>query len=392
MVLDQTLAKIEPAPKKAPLKKQPKKAVPKQIEHEKPGLLAGPKKQEFRPTTPHQAVHHRVPYLDRPVKPAAAAAIRAVRTHEPRIVREDLRQTATGDDRHHRAAERAVTRYKRAANQGYVMAQYNLARALAEGRGTARDNKQAVVNFKKAVKQGNVPAMLRLAEMHLAGLGTPEDRVEAQALYYIAASIENRGAAQAKIMLAPHLDESQLGQARKRAKDLRAKMPDMDLVELSSKEAALLAAAAQGDLEIIKASLAAGVDANGINEAGRTALIVAAWRGHYGVLQTLLDTGVDIDAADFRGRTALSWAAINGYPEIARFLLQEFVSVDVRDDSGLTPLMRAAWNGHEDIVDELIAHQANVNAADDQGITALQRAKAQNEISIVARLVAAGAQ
>ena len=69
------------------------------------------------------------------------------------------------------------------------MATYNLGRALAEGRGVGRDNKKAVEFFRNAAQQGNVPAILPLAEMHLAGLGTLEDRVEAQALYSVAASL-----------------------------------------------------------------------------------------------------------------------------------------------------------------------------------------------------------
>ena len=82
------------------------------------------------------------------------------------------------DERYRQAAALAVERYERAADQGYVMAQYNLGRALAEGRGVPRDYKKAVEFFRNAAQQGNVPAMPRLAEMHLAGLGTPENRVE----------------------------------------------------------------------------------------------------------------------------------------------------------------------------------------------------------------------
>ena len=135
--------------------------------------------------------------------------------------------------------------------------------------------------------------------------------------------------------------------------------------------------------------MTAGVDANAINEAGRTALIVAAWRGHYKVLQTLASTGIDLDAADHQGRTALSWAAINGFSQVAQMLLREMATVEVRDESGLTPLIRAAWNGHEEIVKALIAEH-DVNAADSRGITALQRTKTGNETAIIAHPRAAG--
>ena len=128
------------------------------------------------------------------------------------------------------------------------------------------------------------------------------------------------------------------------------------------------------------------IDANAINEAGRTAMIVSAWRGHRRVLQTLLAAGVDINAADYLGRTALSWAAINGYPEIAQVLLREAAMVDVRDEAGLTPLIRAAWNGHEEIVQSLVNAGADVYAADENGMTALERAESASEIQIAAVL------
>ncbi len=345
-----------------------------------------------KPVIRRRAIYQGVPYLERAVSPAAAAAMRAVRQYEPRIVREDLGQVVAHDDRYVRAAVRAVARYERAGNQGYVMAHYNMARSLAEGRGVERDYGKAIERFLLAARLGNVPALLRLAEFHLAGLGGLEDRVEAQANYYIAASIESKGAARAKALLSTHLDHSQLQQARKRARILRAKMPPLDLIIQRNKEQNLLVAAAQGDTDLVAALIENGVDANAINALGRTSIVAAAWRGHHHIVRLLIKTGVEIDAADNQGRTALYWAAINGYPEIVETLLSEEALVDVRDDKGLTPLMRAAWNGHENVVGALINAEADVNATDDRGITALQRAETRNERRIAARLRESGAR
>jgi TPR repeat protein len=345
-----------------------------------------------KPVTRRQPIYRSVPYLARAVSPAAAAAMRAVRQYEPRIVREDLGQVVAHDKRYVRAAVRAVARYQRAADQGYVMARYNLARALAEGRGVKRDYTKAIESFRLAALLGNVPALLRLAEFYLAGLGVPADRVEAQAIYYVAASIESKGAARAKALLSTHLDNNQIQQARKRARKLRAEMPALDLILQRSKERNLLTAAAQGDLKMIQTLLKSGVDANAINALGRTPAIAAAWRGHHDIVALLINSGVEIDAADNQGRTALTWAAINGYPRIVDRLLAADALVDVRDDKGLTPLIRAAWNGHEKVVGALIDAEADVHAADDRGITALQRATSQNELKIIARLRSAGAQ
>ena len=345
------------------------------------GLAAGAWAKESQ-----RAVHLSVPYLDKAVTPAASAAIRAVRQHDPRIVREDLGQSVAHDHRYIRAAKKAVARYERAADQGFIMAHYNLARALAEGRGIKRNYRRALAGFRLAAEQGNVPAMLRLAEFHLAGLGTAENRVEAQALYYVAAGIQNRGASLAKAMLAKHLDHSQLEQARKRARVIRARMPALDLILQRAQEQALLVAAAEGDIGKVQSLLRDGVDANAINALGRTSVIAAAWRGHHAIVGELLKAGVEIDAADNQGRTALTWSAINGYSKIVDTLLEEAALVDVRDNKGLTPLIRAAWNGHEGIVKSLIENGANISAADDRGIDALQRALAQNERGIAALL------
>jgi len=345
-----------------------------------------------KPITRRRPNYRSIPYLTQAVSPAAAAAMRAVRKFEPRIVREDLGQDVAHDSRYVRAAVRAVARYQRAADQGYVMAHYNLARVLAEGRVVERDYTKAIESFRAAALLGNVPALLRLAEFYLAGLGVPEDRVEAQAIYYIAAGIESKGAARAKAFLALHLDNRQLQQARKRAHILRAKMPPLDLILQRGKEQNLLAAAAQGDLTMVGDLIENGVDANAINALGRTPAIAAAWRGHDEIVALLINSGVEIDAADNEGRTALIWAAINGYSKTVKELLAVDALVDVRDDKGLTALMRAAWNGHEDVVEALIAAKADVNAADDRGITALQRANSQNALKIAARLRLAGAR
>ncbi len=337
---------------------------------------------------PRQAIHLSIPYLERALSPAAATAIRAVRRHEPRMVREDFGQTVAQDSRYARAATRAVARYERAADQGYIMARYNLARALAQGRGIKRDLRRAMETFAMTAQQGNMAAMLRLAEFHLAGLVTPENRVEAQALYYVAASLKNEGAALARTMLALHLDNAQLELARKRSHAIRTAMPRLDLVMQRNREQELLTAAAEGDLEKVNALLQDGVDANAINALGRTSIVTAAWRGHYDVVRSLIEAGVEIDAADNQGRTALTWASINGHADIVALLLEEVALVDVRDEKGLTPLMRASWNGHEGIVKTLIDGGADINAADDSGMTALQRAEGVNERTIVALLSA----
>ncbi len=348
--------------------------------------LTWPANTALEPTPPRRAVHLDVPYLDHAVSPAIARVIRVIRKLEPRMVREDFGQVVVQEKQYTRAAKLAVARYERAADLGYVMAHYNLARTLSDGRGVKRDFVRAIASYQLAAQKGNVPAMLRLAEFHLSGLGTPKSRVAAQAYYYVAASLQNEAAARAQRFMAPHLSNIQLVEVRKQANALRAEMPRIDLILQRGQEQELLVAAAEGNLERVEALLRDGVDANAINKLGRTSIVTAAWRGHAHIVSSLLNAGVEIDAADNQGRTGLSWAAINGYPKIVDLLLEEAALVDVRDHEGLTPLMRASWNGHEEIVNLLIDAGADVNAVDDRGISALQRAESVQEQRIADRL------
>jgi len=175
------------------------------------GLLAGPAHKAEKYSAPRRAVHLSVPYLDQAVSPAAAV-IRAVRKYEPRMVREDFGQAVAHDNYYARAAVMAVARYQRAADQGFIMAHYNLARAYADGRGVDRDFSRTLISFRVAAHLGNVPAIFRLAEFYLAGLGMPKNRVEAQAYYYVAASLQNEAAVRAQGLLAPHLNNDQMQQ------------------------------------------------------------------------------------------------------------------------------------------------------------------------------------
>ena len=124
--------------------------------------------------------------------------------------------------------------------------------------------------------------------------------------YYVAASLQNEAAVRAHGLLVPHLNNNQLQQVRKRAREIRDKMPRIDLILQRGQERDLLTAAAEGNLQRIEALLRGGVDANAINALGRTPIITATWRGHVHIVRSLLNAGVEIDAADNQGRTALT--------------------------------------------------------------------------------------
>lgn len=56
------------------------------------------------------------------------------------------------------------------------------------GRGVAQDNAAAVAWYRKAAEQGYAPAQYNLGYMHQSGEGVPEDHVESFAWYDLAAA------------------------------------------------------------------------------------------------------------------------------------------------------------------------------------------------------------
>jgi len=73
----------------------------------------------------------------------------------------------------------AVNWHRKAAEQGYAMAQILLGIRYREGRGVPQDDVQAVDWYRKAAEQGYAPAQLNLGVMYAEGLGAPQDYMQA---------------------------------------------------------------------------------------------------------------------------------------------------------------------------------------------------------------------
>ena len=83
---------------------------------------------------------------------------------------------------------------------------------------------------------------------------------------------------------------------------------------------ALTWAASQGDLDEVRALIAAGVDPGTADYDGRTALHLAAAEGQLEVVRYLLAAGTDPQPADRWGGTPLSDAEGNGHTEVAELI------------------------------------------------------------------------
>jgi ankyrin repeat protein len=121
---------------------------------------------------------------------------------------------------------------------------------------------------------------------------------------------------------------------------------------------------AEGLMEILRLTHAAGADPTIRNRYGGVAIIPAAEKGHLDAVRYLLEeTEVDVNHINDLGWTALLEAII-------------------LSDGGLV---------HQQIIGELIAHGADVTIADDEGVTPLQHARQRGYREIEAQLIAAGA-
>ena len=120
-------------------------------------------------------------------------------------------------------------------------------------------------------------------------------------------------------------------------------------------------AADEGNIEVVKQHLAAGIDVNAKDQDGCTPLHWAAKKGNKGIAELLIAKGGEVNANDDVGGTPLSEAAFWGHKEIVELLIAKGADVNAMRFDG-TPLHLAAAIGHKEIIEILIAKGADVNS------------------------------
>ena len=102
--------------------------------------------------------------------------------------------------------------------------------------------------------------------------------------------------------------------------------------ECNNGTTALLFAAQNGRLEIVRLLLQKGADKDKENDHGTTALFIAAQNGHLEIVRLLLQEGADKDKADSCSRaTPLHFASVKGHTDIAKLLLLSGVDKERKD-------------------------------------------------------------
>lgn len=100
-------------------------------------------------------------------------------------------------------------------------------------------------------------------------------------------------------------------------------------------------------------------------------LVEAAANGDLEKVKALVRSGADVKAPAERHRTALEMAANRGHLKMVLYLLAEGADVNAQDDFGATPLIEAVFKENMDVVNDLLAVGADVNPRKIDGASAL---------------------
>jgi ankyrin repeat protein len=121
---------------------------------------------------------------------------------------------------------------------------------------------------------------------------------------------------------------------------------------------ALIGAAQNGHLEVVRALLARQAKVNAKLADDAALLVMASRNGPLQVTRArLLARGLVIDARKNDGRagsTALIEACFNGYLEVVKALLANGADVNARTTSGTIALDAATEDGHDDVAAVLV--------------------------------------
>jgi len=125
---------------------------------------------------------------------------------------------------------------------------------------------------------------------------------------------------------------------------------------------ALMYAAANGDLELVRALIKAGANVKLANQLGTSAITEAAIIGNAAILDALIKAGADPNFRTTDGETPLMAAARSGHMEAAKLLIAAKADVNAKENwGGQSAVMWAAALSQADMVKFLASKDANLN-------------------------------
>ena len=111
----------------------------------------------------------------------------------------------------------AVKWYRKAAEQGVALTQFNLGVMYLQGRGVKQDYREAVGWYRKAAEQGYADAQFSLGLMYAGGLGVALDYVQAHKWFNIASALGYKDTKKIRQRVEKNMSAQQIGQAQTEA-------------------------------------------------------------------------------------------------------------------------------------------------------------------------------
>ena len=146
-----------------------------------------------------------------------------------------------------------------------------------------------------------------------------------------------------------------------------------------------LAAAESGDhAAAMRLASTRGANVNATGADGTTAIMYAAANNDVELVRALIKAGADVKLKNQLGTSAITEASIIGATPIIEALLKAGADPNFRTTDGETPIMAAARSGRVDAAKALLAAGADINAKENWGgQSAIMWASAQNQAEMV---------
>lgn len=157
---------------------------------------------------------------------------------------------------------------------------------------------------------------------------------------------------------------------------------------------ALYATASSGDLRAVEKLLRRRADPNAYrNDNGSTPLMAACADGHVDVVRLLISKGANVNAKNCFGSTPLHSGAYASNLPIILLLVERGADPNAKEKFGDTPLMTAVERMSSiTVLDALLTHGAQINERNSKGETAFDLAAVIEDTKALAYLLRKGAE
>jgi uncharacterized protein len=163
---------------------------------------------------------------------------------------------------------------------------------------------------------------------------------------------------------------------------LRGTDPNIELLDQGTM---LIIAAREKSISVANSLLKlAQVDVNKETKAGETALMLAAFNGDLDLVKALVKRGAQINKPIW---TPLHYAAANGQLSVVEFLVENHAYIDAESPNNTTPLMMAARHKHITVMRWLTENGADPTYSNQQGFSAASYMKRYGELEQEAWLI-----